>query len=159
MEGLSHHEQLALFINLYHVMLLHAYLLLGPPGSGLRQAVGVHIAFSPARFAALEMPDQVFLSTSCRSDASVRRRSARAEKHAPKVGIGLYVVMVGCEHVGHASMWCSKYPCTTVRRAAGARTHWLIFMSLTGVVASCNTEHDLDCHNTDCCRALLCPLR
>lgn len=36
LEGLEHCEQLSLFLNLYHVMLLHAYFLLGPPGSPLR---------------------------------------------------------------------------------------------------------------------------
>ncbi|CAM9450871.1 unnamed protein product, partial [Sphacelaria rigidula] len=38
LEGLQHCEQLSLFLNLYHVMLLHAYFLLGPPGSPLRVA-------------------------------------------------------------------------------------------------------------------------
>ncbi|CAM9992886.1 unnamed protein product, partial [Ectocarpus fasciculatus] len=35
LEGLSHSEQLAVFLNLYHVMLLHAFFILGPPGSPL----------------------------------------------------------------------------------------------------------------------------
>eukprot|EP00903_Cladosiphon_okamuranus_P011548 g10871.t1 len=38
LEGLSQSEQLALFLNLYHVMLLHAFFILGPPGSPLRVA-------------------------------------------------------------------------------------------------------------------------
>lgn len=36
LEGLSHNEQLSVFLNLYHVMLLHAFFILGPPGSPLR---------------------------------------------------------------------------------------------------------------------------
>lgn len=36
LEGLSQSEQLAVFLNLYHVMLLHAFFILGPPGSPLR---------------------------------------------------------------------------------------------------------------------------
>ncbi|CAN0263962.1 unnamed protein product, partial [Discosporangium mesarthrocarpum] len=40
LDGLTHNEQLSLFLNLYHVMLLHAYFILGPPGSSLRQAWG-----------------------------------------------------------------------------------------------------------------------
>ncbi|CAM9249016.1 unnamed protein product, partial [Hapterophycus canaliculatus] len=38
LEGLSHNEQLSVFLNLYHVMLLHAFFILGPPGSPLRVA-------------------------------------------------------------------------------------------------------------------------
>eukprot|EP00752_Nemacystus_decipiens_P017125 g15340.t1 len=38
LEGLSQSEQLAVFLNLYHVMLLHAFFILGPPGSPLRVA-------------------------------------------------------------------------------------------------------------------------
>ncbi|CAM9745133.1 unnamed protein product [Laminaria digitata] len=38
LEGLSQAEQLSVFLNLYHVMLLHAFFLLGPPGSPLRVA-------------------------------------------------------------------------------------------------------------------------
>jgi Protein of unknown function, DUF547 len=34
----EHHERLALFLNLYHVMILHAYMVLGPPTSALRWA-------------------------------------------------------------------------------------------------------------------------
>lgn len=36
LEGLSQSEQLSVFLNLYHVMLLHAFFILGPPGSPLR---------------------------------------------------------------------------------------------------------------------------
>lgn len=36
LDGLAHNEQLSLFLNLYHVMLLHSFFLLGPPGSPLR---------------------------------------------------------------------------------------------------------------------------
>ena len=47
MEGLSQSEQLAVFLNLYHVMLLHAFFILGPPGSPLRCASGVEVFSGP----------------------------------------------------------------------------------------------------------------
>lgn len=46
LEGLSHSEQLAVFLNLYHVMLLHAFFILGPPGSPLRYVRNTIVAIA-----------------------------------------------------------------------------------------------------------------
>lgn len=52
LEGLSHGEQLAVFLNLYHVMLLHAFFILGPPGSPLRYVCTTAVLVSGCRVAA-----------------------------------------------------------------------------------------------------------